>query len=414
MRAREVRNLLQLRRPQWDRTARVLARCTTIEDLRVQACRRWPRGVRGYVEGGADGEISLRQNRAAFEEFQLVPSVLRNVSAVELRTTVLGVHAELPFALAPTGYTRMMHVDGERAAARAANQAGIPYTLSTMATVRLEDLAREVGGELWFQLYVWRDRELSRELLRRAQASGYRVLMLTVDTPVTGLRVRDSHNGFTLPPRVTPTALGDMALHPAWCLAMLRGEPITFANFAPEVSRDSENVMHFAARQFDPSVTWTDLDDIRAMWDGPMIVKGILDPRDALRAVDAGADAIVVSNHGGRQLDQTMPPILALPGVRTAVGKQLPLFVDSGVRRGTDIAIALALGANGCLIGRPYLYGLGAAGQAGCVASIDMLADELRRAMRLLGVVSVAELRERGTELVRRAGENALGAASRS
>lgn len=414
MRAREVRDLLQLSRPQWGRTARMLARCVTVDDLRKRACNRWPRGVRGYVEGGADAEVSLRRNRAAFEDFDLVPSILRDVSAVDLSTSMLGVRSELPFALGPTGYTRMMHVDGERAAARAARCAGIPYTLSTMATVRMEDLAQEIGGELWFQLYVWRDRHLTRDLLERAQASGYRALILTVDTPATGLRVRDSHNGFTLPPRLTPAVLVDMALHPAWCLAMLRGEPITFANFAKEVSQLSEGVMQFAARQFDPSVSWADLDDIRAHWAGPIMLKGILDPCDAVRARDVGIDAIVLSNHGGRQLDQAQPPILALPGVRAAVGEQLPLFVDSGVRRGTDIAIALALGATGCLIGRPYLYGLGAAGQQGCAAAIGMLADELRRAMRLLGVASVVELRAGGPQLVRQHGDYGFSADARS
>jgi L-lactate dehydrogenase (cytochrome) len=257
---------------------------------------------------------------------------------------------------------------------------------------------------LWFQLYVWRDRGLTRELLRRARESGYRVLVLTVDTPVTGLRVRDYHNGFTLPPRLTPGVLADMAWHPAWCLSLLRGEPITFANFAAEVSRTSEGVMEFAARQFDPSVGWRDVDDIRAQWDGPMMLKGILSPDDAIRARDIGIDAIALSNHGGRQLDQALSPIEALPGVRAAVGAGMPLFVDSGVRRGTDIAIALALGATGCLIGRAYLYGLGAAGEAGCAAAIRMLGDELRRAMRLLGVVNVAELHERGPDLVRRRG----------
>jgi len=271
--------------------------------------------------------------------------------------------------------------------------------LSTMATVALEDVARE-GGQLWFQLYVWRDRGLTRELLRRAQVAGYRVLVVTVDTPVTGLRARDHHNGFTLPPRLTPSALADMAMHPAWCLGLLRGAPITFANFAAEVSATSETVMEFAARQFDPSVTWDDLAEIRAMWAGPMLLKGMLGRDDARRAQDAGMDGIALSNHGGRQLDQTVPPIRALEGIREAVGPQMPILVDSGIRHGADIAIALAAGATGALIGRPYLYGLGAAGQAGCEAAIRMLADELSRAMRLLGVRTADELRQRGGEVL--------------
>jgi L-lactate dehydrogenase (cytochrome) len=402
VRPREIREIVHVRRPRLHRTARVLDRCVTIDDLRVAACRRWPRGVRGYVEGGADGEVTLRRNRSAYDDIGLVPSVLRDVSAVDLSTDLLGMRAQLPFALAPTGHTRMMHPEGERAVARAARAAGIPYSLSTMANVRMEDVAHDVGGELWFQLYVWRDRALTRDLLGRARASGYRVLVLTVDTPVTGLRVRDYHNGFTLPPRLTPGVLADMARHPAWCLALLRGQPITFANFAEEVSRTSEGVMEFAARQFDPSVSWRDVEDIRAEWDGPMMLKGVLSPDDSVRARDAGIDALALSNHGGRQLDQALSPIEALPGVRAAVGAQMPLFVDSGVRRGTDIAIALALGATGCLVGRAYLYGLGAAGEEGCAAAIRMLGEELRRAMRLLGVVNVAELGERGPALVRR------------
>lgn len=401
MRTREIIDVLQLQKPQLRRTVRTLERCVTIEDLRAEACRRWPRGVRGYVEGGADGEVSLRRNRAAYEDIDLVPSVLRDVSDPDTSTDLLGRGSALPFALGPTGYTRMMHTDGEPAAARAARAADIPYTLSTMSTVSIEDVAHRAGGELWFQLYVWRDRGLVRDLLARAQASGYRALMITVDTPVTGLRARDHHNGFTLPPRLTPTVLADMAVHPAWCVSLLRGAPITFANFADDVSASSEGVMEFAARQFDPSVTWDSLAEIRSLWRGPVMLKGIVNPADAARARDAGVDAIALSNHGGRQLDQTTPPITALPAIRSAVGEDAELFVDSGIRHGTDIAIALALGATGCLVGRPYLYGLGAAGEAGCAAAIRILGDELRRAMQLLGVTSVAELRARGPELIR-------------
>jgi L-lactate dehydrogenase (cytochrome) len=395
-----MREMLHVGRPRWRRSARVLAQSVTIEDLRRHAFRRWPRGVRNYVEGGADGEVSLRRNRDAYESFNLTPSVLRDVTSVDTTTHLLGERAALPIALAPTGYTRMMHPEGERAAGTAAREAGIPYTLSTMATVRLEDLAHEVAGALWFQLYVWRDRRLTHDLLRRAADSGYRALMVTVDTPVTGLRVRDLHSGFTLPPRLTLSTLIDMATHPGWCLALLRGTPITFANFTAEMSQHSQDVMQFAGRQFDPSVTWEDLDRIRAIWTGPLIVKGILHPRDGARAVAAGVDAIVVSNHGGRQLDQAPPPILALPAVRATVGDHAEIYVDSGIRRGTDIAIALALGANGCLIGRPYLYGLGAAGERGCAAAIGMLGDELRRAMSLLGVPEVSALRERGGDVL--------------
>jgi L-lactate dehydrogenase (cytochrome) len=395
----EVRTLLQLRKPEPDRVERTLKRCVTIEDLQHAAWRRWPKSVRGYVEGGADGEVSLARNRAAYESVGLVPSPLRDVTDVDLRTSILGGDSALPFALAPTGYTRMMHTAGEGAVAHAARDAGIPYTMSTMATTSLENVAADVGGDLWFQLYVWRDRGLVRELIERAKASGYRALMLTVDTPVTGLRVRDAHNGFTIPPQLSASTVLDMARHPLWCASMLTGPPITYANFAPEVGRTPEGLMEFAAKQFDPSVSWDDLAWIRGLWQGPLIVKGLVSESDAARAVEVGVDAVVLSNHGGRQLDQVVVPLQMLPAVRDRVGDKIAVFVDSGIRRGSDIAVALALGADAVLIGRPYLYGLGA--ERGVAASISMLGAELRRAMTLMGVTSVAQLRAEGPALVR-------------
>jgi L-lactate dehydrogenase (cytochrome) len=326
---------------------------------------------------------------------------LRDVTNVDLRTSILGGDSALPFALAPTGYSRMMHTAGEGAVARAARDAGIPYTMSTMATTRLENVAADVGGDLWFQLYVWRDRGLVRELIERAKASGYRALMLTVDTPVTGLRVRDAHNGFTIPPQLSASTVLDMARHPLWCASMLTGPPITYANFAPEVGRTPEGLMEFAAKQFDPSVSWDDLAWIRGLWQGPLIVKGLVSESDAARAAEVGVDAVVLSNHGGRQLDQVVVPLQMLPAVRDRVGDKIAVFVDSGIRRGSDIAVALALGADAVLIGRPYLYGLGAAGERGVAASISMLGAELRRAMTLMGVTSVAQLRAEGPALVR-------------
>ena len=401
MRLSEVRALVRLRKPEPGRVERTLRRCVTIEDLQHAAWRRWPKGVRGYVEGGADGEVSLARNRAAYQGLGLVPSTLRDVTDVDLRTPILGGKSALPFALAPTGYNRMMHPDGERAVARAAREAGIPYTLSTMATTRLEDLAGEVGGDLWFQLYVWRDRGLVRDLIERAKASGYRALMLTVDTPVTGLRVGDAHNGFTIPPQLSASTVLDMARHPLWCTRLLAGAPISFANFAPEVGRSPEGVMEFAAKQFDPSVSWGDLAWIRGLWKGPLVIKGMVSAPDAARAAEVGVDAVVLSNHGGRQLDQVVAPLQVLPEVRERVGDEIEVLVDSGIRRGSDIALALALGADSVLVGRPYLYGLGAAGERGVAAAISMLGEELRRAMRLMGVTSVEQLRAEGSALVR-------------
>ena len=353
------------------------------------------------MEGGADGEVSLARNRAAYEGLGLVPSPLRDVTEVDLRASILGGASALPFALAPTGYTRMMHTAGEGAVARAARDAGIPYTLSTMATTRLEDVAAEVGGDLWFQLYVWRDRGLVRDLIERAKANGYRALMLTVDTPVTGLRVRDVHNGFTIPPQLSASTMLDMARHPLWCASLLTGPAITFANFAPEVGRSPEGLMEFAAKQFDPSVSWDDLAWIRGLWQGPLLVKGLVSAADAARAVEVGVDAVVLSNHGGRQLDQVVVPLQMLPAVHDRVGDEIEVLVDSGIRRGSDIALALALGADAVLVGRPYLYGLGAAGERGVAAAISMLGQELRRAMTLMGVSSVAQLRAAGAALVR-------------
>ena len=399
MRPRDVRALIRLRPPVLDPVDRTLAHCHTIDDLRRVARRRWPEGIRGYVDGGADGEVSVARNRAAYQRFSLLPHPLRDVTEVDTRTSLLGVESALPFALAPTGYTRMMHNQGEPAVARAAAAAGIPYTLSTVATTSLEDVAGKSAGDLWFQLYVWRDRGKMRDLVARAREHGYRTLMLTVDTPVTGLRARDLRAGFTVPPTLTPQTLLQMAAHPVWCARMLTGAPITFANL-PGFEQDPMGAMAMAAELFDASVRWDDLAQLRDLWDGPLLVKGLGRPDDATQAAALGVDGVVLSNHGGRQLDQAIPPIEALPAVRDAVGDDVEVYVDSGVRRGTDLAIALARGATGCLVGRPYLYGLGAGGERGVAAAITMLAGELRRAMQLRGVTTISQLRQEGRDLV--------------
>jgi L-lactate dehydrogenase (cytochrome) len=401
VRPSDIRSLLRFRRPQLRGAARALNRSVTIDDLRDEAARRWPRGVRDYVDGGADGEVSVRRNREAFEAYDFVASTLRDVAEVDTTCSLLGRDSALPLALAPTGYTRMMHADGEPAAARAARAAGVPYTLSTFATTSVEDLARQVPGELWFQLYVWRDRSLVTDLLQRAAASGYRVLMLTVDTAITGLRARDARNGFTVPPQLTLGTVADMARHPVWCARMLAGEPIRFANLTTVPAQTAEDVFAYAASQLDPSVTWADLEFIRSQWPGRLVIKGLVSASDAVRAADGGADAVVLSNHGGRQLDQAIPPVEMLPEVRQAVGDRIQVLVDSGIRRGTDIVAAVALGADACLIGRPYLYGLGVAGEDGVRHCLALLDAELRRAMQLLGVTSLAQLRSEGPDLLR-------------
>jgi L-lactate dehydrogenase (cytochrome) len=403
----EVRSLLRFRRPEVSPTARALQRSITIDDLQAEARRRWPRGVRDYVDGGADGEVSVRRNREAFQGYDLVAATLRDVAVIDTTCDLLGRTAALPIALAPTGYTRMMHTDGEPAAARAAAAAGVPYTLSTFATTSVEDVARQVTGDLWFQLYLWRDRSLVTDLLQRAAESGYRALMLTVDTAITGLRARDARNGFTVPPQLTVTTVADMARHPMWCARMLAGNPLTFANLATAPGQSAEDIFAYAASQLDASVTWADVESIRSQWQGPLVIKGLVSAPDALRAAEAGVDAVVLSNHGGRQLDQAIAPVEMVPEVREAVGDRVQVLVDSGVRRGTDIVTAVALGADACLIGRPYLYGLGVAGEQGVRHCLALLGAEVQRALQLLGVTSLDQVRAEGRELVRRRGSRA-------
>ncbi|HEX6054340.1 MAG TPA: alpha-hydroxy acid oxidase [Intrasporangium sp.] len=404
MRPGEVLSLVRPRAPRLPTTATALARCLTVEDVRALALRRWPREVRDYVEGGADGEATLGRNPAAYGEYDLLPSTLRDVAHVDTHATLLGCAATIPAALAPTGYTRMMHGDGELAVARAAATAGLPYTLSTMATTSIEDVAASGLGDRWFQLYVWKDRGLVRELVSRAEASGYRSLMVTVDTAVSGLRTRDARNGFTVPPQLSLGTLAGMARHPAWCARLLAGPPITFANIDGERGQTPSSVMELALKQFDSSVTWDDLGTIREWWPGTLTVKGLLNRGDVQRAADAGVDGVVLSNHGGRQLDRAIAPIDVLRAARDAVGDRVELLVDSGIRHGSDIALAIALGADGVLLGRPYLYGLGASGQAGVARVLEIIGSELRRTMQLLGVTSIAQLRAEGPELVRRRG----------
>lgn len=396
MNMRDVLSLAHPSAPHLPTTARLLQQCVTVDDVRKIAHRRWPRGVRDYVEGAADNELALENNAAAYREHNLVSRILRDVDQVTTGTTLLGCDTSLPFALAPTGYTRMMHGAGEIAVARAAEQAGIPYTLSTMATTRIEDVAAATRGDLWFQLYIWKDRGIVQDLISRAATNGYRCLMVTVDTPVSGLRVRDTRNGFTVPPQLTPRTLAGMARHPAWCARMLAGPPVTFANITTTGATTPASIMELGLNQFDATVTWHDLEQIRDQWPGTLCIKGVLSAEDARHAAELGLDAVILSNHGGRQLNQAATPLTVLPRIRQAAPDSLDILIDSGVRSGTDIAVALALGATGVLIGRPYLYGLGAAGQAGVTRVLQILDAELRRTMQLLGVTSIDQLRSEG------------------
>lgn len=391
MKPSEIAGLLRPRRPILRPTERRLAKCLTVDDLRRVARRRLPRPVFDYIDGGSEDELTLRRNTTAFDDLVLLPRVLRDVDDVDLTTTILGRPSSLPLALAPTGFTRMTHHEGELAVARSAERAGIPYTLSTMGTRSIERVASGSDGPLWFQLYVWRDRGLAKELIERAKAAGYAALILTVDVPVPGARERDLRNGFTIPPSLGLRTFVEGARHPHWWWNFLTRDVVSFESVSDRAAKPS-GVMQFLAEQFDPSVTWDDLDWMLQAWDGPFVLKGVVHADDARRAADLGVTGIVVSNHGGRQLDRGPATIDALPAVVDAAGDRLEVLFDSGIRRGRDILTALALGARACLVGRAYLYGLGTAGERGVDHAIALLAGELKRSMRLVGARTVAEL----------------------
>jgi L-lactate dehydrogenase (cytochrome) len=370
-------------------TDRRLEKALTITDLRAIAKRRTPRSVFDYTDGAAEAEISLRRARSLFAELELQPSILRNVSDIDLGTSILGGRSELPFAFAPTGFTRMMNHEGESAVVKVAEEIGIPYALSTMGTTSIEDVAAAApDARKWFQLYVWKDRDAGEDLVKRSAAAGYEALMLTVDVPVAGARLRDVRNGFTIPPSLTAKTVLDASLHPAWWANLLTTRPLTFAS----LSNWDGTVAELLDKLFDPTMTIDDLNWLRSIWNGPLIVKGIQTVEDARRVVDAGADAIVLSNHGGRQLDRAPTPLRILPEVRKAVGSDAEIYLDTGIMSGADIVAAIALGADACLVGRAYLYGLMAGGQRGVARAADILTKEVRRTMALLGVSRVADL----------------------
>jgi L-lactate dehydrogenase (cytochrome) len=390
-----LRSVLRFRRLELDPTTRRLRSAVAVDDLRRQARRHLPRGVFDYVDGGAEDELSLDRNVAAFRQVEFQPRVLRDVGAVDTSCRLLGRTLPLPLILAPTGFTRILTPAGELAAARAAGRKGLPYTLSTLATRSIEEVAACSDGSKWFQVYVWRDRGLVREMLERADRAGYEAIMITVDTPVLGRRERDVRHGFTLPPRLGPGTLVDAALHPEWTWRLLRSEPITFANVAgqtgAEVS-DAVNLAEYINSQFDPALSWPDLEWFRSAWTKPIVLKGVQSVDDAVRAVDHGVDAIAISNHGGRQLDGAPAPIKLVAPVAAAVGDRVPVICDGGIRRGSDIVKAVALGATAGMIGRAYLYGLGAAGERGVDHVLDHLAEGMRRTMALIGCPTIADL----------------------
>ena len=371
------------------RRQRRLARAASISDLRTRAQRRTPRAVFDYVDGAADDEISLARSRSTFRDLEFQPHVLRDVSCADTATTILGRDTAYPFGFAPTGFTRMMHHEGESAVAIVAERVGIPYALSTMGTTTPEDVAAAApGADRWFQLYVWRDRDVSYALAERARGSGFRTLILTVDLPVGGARLRDVRNGMTVPPSLTARTALDGARHPSWWLNFLTTEPLSFASL-PSLGG---TVADSADRLFDPALNFDDLVWLRDQWDGPIVVKGIQSVEDARRVIDLGANAVILSNHGGRQLDRSPTPLLLIQPVVEAIGSDAEVYVDGGIMNGGDIVAAIALGARAAFVGRAYLYGLMAGGQDGVQRAADILTADIERTMKLLGVRSLAEL----------------------
>jgi L-lactate dehydrogenase (cytochrome) len=367
---------------------------TCIDDLRALARRRVPRAFFDYADSGSYQEETLRANRADLEGIKLRQRVLVDVSTRSLATTVLGQKVAAPLILAPVGLTGMQHGDGEILSAQAAEEAGIPYTLSTMSICSIEDVAQATRKPFWFQLYVIKDRDFSKDILERALAAKCNTLVLTVDLQVLGQRHRDLKNGMTVPPEIRIKNIIDIASKPAWALGILMGKRKTFGNLAGHV-KGMDNVNSLAAwigTQFDPALSWKDVEWIKKVWPGKLILKGILDVEDARTAVELGADAIVVSNHGGRQLDGAPSSISALPKVADAVGSDLEVLFDGGIRTGADVMRALALGARACMIGRAYIYGLGAQGKAGVAKAIDILEKELDVAMALTGTNRIADI----------------------
>ncbi|WP_426592450.1 alpha-hydroxy acid oxidase [Cellulomonas sp. McL0617] len=385
----ELAPLMRPKPIRFSATERRLADALTIADLRTVARKRTPRSVFDYTDGAAEAEISLHRARSLFHDLELRPSILHDVSSIDTTTTMLGRPAAVPFSFAPTGFTRLMHHEGERAVVRVAQRRAIPYALSTMGTTSIEDVAAAgPDARKWFQLYVWRDRSAGEDLMARAKAAGFEALVLTVDVPVAGARLRDARNGFSIPPALTVKTVLDAATHPAWWLNLLTTETLTFAS----LTAWSGTVADLLDRLFDPTMTIEDLEWIRASWDGPLIIKGIQTVEDARRVTDAGADAIVLSNHGGRQLDRAPVPLRLVPDVRDAVGDRAQVWVDTGIMTGADIVAALALGADATMVGRAYLYGLMAGGERGVDRAADILTREIRRTMALLGVTSIDQL----------------------
>jgi L-lactate dehydrogenase (cytochrome) len=390
-----LRSVIRFRRIETDPIERRLARAASVADLRRIAKRRLPGGVFDYIDGAAEDERTLAANEAAFATTTFRPRVLRGVEKVDTASTVLGRALAYPLALAPTGFTRIADPEGELAVARAAERAGLPYTLSTLSTRSIEEVRAVSAGRLWFQVYAWRDRGLVTEMIQRAANARYEALVLTVDTAVLGRRERDVRRGFSLPPTIGPRTIVDGALHPGWTWSFVRSEPIRFANVVGRDVGDGASpvtLSDYINSQFDPALSWDDVDWLRSAWDGPIVLKGIQTVADAVLAAEHGVDAIALSNHGGRQLDGAPATLSLVAPVADAVGGRIEIICDGGVRRGSDIAKAVAAGATAVMAGRAYLYALGAAGERGVDRVLDWFRADLVRTMSLLGAGTIADL----------------------
>ncbi len=372
-----------------------LKKCYNIADLRKKARAKLPAPIFDYIDGGADDEWTLRRNTTAFEDYQLMPRQLCDINHTDMSSTYLGCELKLPFFLAPTGMSRLFHHEKELAACRAAATHGTIYSLSTLATTSLEEIAALTKAPKMFQVYILRDRELTREFVARCRESDYQALCLTVDTALAGNRERDLRNGMTMPPEVNLSSFFSYCSSVNWLFHLLLEPEFKLANVAHRVDalgKGSMGLIDYVNSQFDRTVTWNDVEWLIQQWKGPFVIKGLLSISDVERARDIGASAVMLSNHGGRQLDGTPAPVDCIAPIRDAVGPDIELIVDGGIRRGTHIVKALALGADACSIGRPYLYGLAAGGEQGVDRSLEILASELERSMALLGCSSIQEL----------------------
>ena len=395
----ELKEFMTFKKPSLDFAGNRLEKALTIYDLRKIAKRRTPAAAFDYTDGAAEGEFSMNRARQAFEDIEFHPGVLTDVSTVDTTTEVLGGTSAMPFGIAPTGFTRLMQTEGEIAGAGAAGAAGIPFTLSTLGTTSIEDVrAADPDGRLWFQLYVMREREISYGLVERAAKAGFDTLFFTVDTPVAGARLRDKRNGFSIPPHLTMKTLLNAIPRPWWWFDFLTTPKLEFAS----LSSTGGTVGELLDNAMDPSINYEDLKIIREMWPGKIVIKGVQNLEDSKKLADLGVDGILLSNHGGRQLDRAPVPFHLLPEVVREVGNDVEVMVDTGIMNGADIVASMALGAKFTLIGRAYLYGLMAGGRRGVDRTIEILSDEVRRTMKLLQVHNIAELEPKHVTQLRR------------